>query len=296
MSQIQPVGDAPAASLVGSLEVFTLADVLTLLAESRQDGELQVIGAGSEGRVWLEEGELSNAHVGTAATIGQAVFELACISDGWFYFTSGLTSSSGQPRVPVRAVLAEVQAQVDEWRELRELIPFGSVVSLAPEPPSDDVQLRGDQWRMVATIGNRGRTVTAVLDAIGDDQMSGLRTLRDLFQAGLIMLEDSHNDNEPTRSSTPGIPDTSGNPGSPAVRTGSPFVPPVGVPPVGVPLARSFVDHSPDSVNVRAEETTPAYEFGSNGFADMGDGLATSVPVETSSDSGYTATGWTRDI
>ena len=34
MSQIQSSGEAPAASLVGSLGVFTLSDVLTLLAEN----------------------------------------------------------------------------------------------------------------------------------------------------------------------------------------------------------------------------------------------------------------------
>ncbi len=199
MSQIQSSGEAPAASLVGSLGVFTLSDVLTLLAETEQTGELQVVGSGVDGRVWLGDGELSNAHVGSATTIGQAVFELACVSEGWFYFTAGLVSSSGQPRVPVRAVLDEVRPQVEEWREIREVVPLDSIVSLSPTPPGDDVQIRGDQWKVLTTIGNGGHSVKSVLDAIGGDQITGLRTLRELSQAGLIVLEataatESHED------------------------------------------------------------------------------------------------------
>jgi len=189
MSQIQSSGEAPAASLVGSLGVFTLSDVLTLLAETEQTGELQVVGSGVDGRVWLGDGELSNAHVGSATTIGQAVFELACVTEGWFYFTAGLVSSSGQPRVPVRAVLDEVRPQVEEWREIREVVPLDSIVSLSPTPPGDDVQIRGDQWKVLTTIGNGGHSVKTVLEAIGGDQITGLRTLRDLSQAGLIVLE-----------------------------------------------------------------------------------------------------------
>ena len=91
--------------------------------------------------------------------------------------------------MPVGAVLDEVRPQVEEWREIREVVPLDSVVSLSPTPPGDDVQIRGDQWRVLTTIGNGGHSVKSVLDAIGGDQITGLRTLRDLSQAGLIVLE-----------------------------------------------------------------------------------------------------------
>ena len=66
----------PTASLVGSLSVFTLSDVLTMLASTTQTGELQVVGDVADGRVWLEGGELSNAQVGEATTIGE-------VTEGW---------------------------------------------------------------------------------------------------------------------------------------------------------------------------------------------------------------------
>jgi hypothetical protein len=230
MSQMQSFDNAPAASLVGSMGVFTLADVLTLLAESTQTGELQVVGSEIDGRVWLEEGELSNAHVGSAATIGRAVFELAILTDGWFYFTSGLASSSGQPRVPVRAVLDEVRPQVDEWHELLGIMPFESTVALSPNPPNGDVQLHGDQWRMVTSIGNAGTSVKGLLGASGEDRIAGLRILRDLHHAGLITLEVARHDDEATDAAIPFASGQAQDP--PFVPTASPFSTPDAVPPV----------------------------------------------------------------
>lgn len=186
--------EAPAASLVGSLSVFTLADVLSLLAATDQTGELQVVNDVVDGKIWLEDGQFSNAHVGAASTIGQAVFELACVADGWFYFTAGLTSSSGQPTVPVKAVLDEVRPQVDEWLDLRQVVPLEAVVALSPTPPGQDIQIRSDQWTVLTTVGNAGHSVKAVVDLIGGDQITGLRTLRDLHEAGLIVLEQATED------------------------------------------------------------------------------------------------------
>jgi hypothetical protein len=176
----------PTASLVGSLSVFTLSDVLTMLASTTQTGELQVVGDVADGRVWLEGGELSNAQVGEATTIGQAVFELACVPEGWFYFTTDLLSPSRHPTVPVAAVLDEVLPQVDEWREIRQDVPLEAEVTLAPDPPGQDVQIRSDQWRVLTTVGNSGHTIRSVLEMIGGDQIVGLRTLRDLHSSGLI--------------------------------------------------------------------------------------------------------------
>jgi len=188
MNQHEFSDEAPAASLVGSLAVFTLSDVLSMLASTKQTGELQVVSESTDGKVWLVDGELSNAQVGAATTIGQAVFELACVTEGWFYFTGDVVSSSGQPTVPVMAVLNEVRPQVDEWREIRRDVPLEAVVTLASEPPGQDVQIRSDQWRVLTSVGTSGYSVREVLDQIGGDQIAGLRTLRDLRTAGLIEL------------------------------------------------------------------------------------------------------------
>ncbi len=202
MNQYESSEEAPAATLVGSLTVFSLTDVLYLLASTKQTGEVHVVSPSVDGKVWLADGELSNAQVGAAATIGQAVFELACVTEGWFYFTAGVVSSSGQPTVPVAAVINEVRPQVDEWREIRHDIPLEAVVTLAPNPPGADVQIRNDQWQVLATVGTSGYSVRTVLDLIGGEQIVGLRTLRDLQVAGLIVVDVA----APFPPSTTGVP------------------------------------------------------------------------------------------
>ena len=90
--------------------------------------------------------------------------------------------------MPVGEILTEVSPQVDEWRELQKAVPLEAVVTLCPDPPGQDVQIRSDQWRVLTTIGNSGLTVKSVLDMIGEDQIAGLRTLRELDAAGLTEL------------------------------------------------------------------------------------------------------------
>ena len=180
--------EPPAASLVGSLSVFNLADVLLLLSTTDQTGELQVVSDTMDGKVWLARGGLSNARVGVATTIGQAVFELACLTEGWFYFTAGLVSSSGQPTVPVMAVLDEVRPQIDEWRAITSVIALAAPVGLAPAVPDHDIQIRSDQWRVLTTVGANRNSVKDVLDQVGGEQIVTLRTLSILHQAGLITV------------------------------------------------------------------------------------------------------------
>ena len=88
----------------------------------------------------------------------------------------------------MEAVLNEVRPQVDEWKEIRSVVPVDALVSLSLTPPGRDVQIRSDQWQILTIVGTSGRSVGDVLDVIGGDQITGLRTLRDLSAAGLLQL------------------------------------------------------------------------------------------------------------
>ncbi len=177
-----------AASLVGSLSVFSLSDVLSMLASTAQSGELQVVSETVDGRVWLDRGELTNAQVATATTVGRRCSSWPASP------TAGSTSPpascprTGNRPVPVMSVLTELGPQVDEWRQLSEVVPLEALVTLSPEPPGQDIQIRNDQWRVLTTVGTSGHSVKSVLEMIGDEQIVGLRTLRDLHAAGLIEL------------------------------------------------------------------------------------------------------------
>ena len=112
-------GEVPTASLVGALAIFPLNDVLGLLAETGQRGELQVVGQGVDGHLWIDGKDLVGASLEGANTLTQAVFELILLDEGWFYFTSDQIPPAGQVQhQSVSSVINEVVPQVQEWRDL----------------------------------------------------------------------------------------------------------------------------------------------------------------------------------
>jgi hypothetical protein len=186
MSQIQTGSEATAAALVGSLATFTLFDVLELLARTGHTGELQVVGRGIDQRVWVDRGDLLDpSGEGSNST---ALFELACIEEGWFYFTLMGSVPDGQDRIPMLSVLADLGPQVEEWRNLVAFLPFEARVSMSSAAPAPNVQIRSDQWHLLGVVGSPGRTVRAVLDMSDAHPLETLRTLRELIDAQLVSL------------------------------------------------------------------------------------------------------------
>ncbi len=170
-------GEVPTASLVGALAVFPLNDVLGLLAETGQRGELQVVGHGVDGHLWIDSKDLVGATLEGANTLTQAVFELMLLDEGWFYFTSDQVPPAGQVQhQSVTSVINEVVPQVQEWRDLLSRVPLDAEVRMAPTTPGPEVQIRADQWRVLTTVGTGGRTVSSVVEQLEDDNVVIVRS------------------------------------------------------------------------------------------------------------------------
>lgn len=181
--------EVPTASLVGALAVFPLDDVLGLLADTGQRGELQVVGQGMDGHLWVDGKDLVGSTLDGSNTITQAVFQLMLLNEGWFYFTSDQVPPAGQThRQSVTSVVNEVGPQVQEWRDLLTRVPLASMARMAPVTPGPEVQVRSDQWRVLAALGTTGRTVASVIDQLEDDSVVTLRLLRELVDSGLVVL------------------------------------------------------------------------------------------------------------
>ena len=63
------------------------------------------------------------------STLAEAIFELACATDGWFYFSPWTASPDGGSTVAVEAVVEEILPRLEEWRELQATIPIDALVS-----------------------------------------------------------------------------------------------------------------------------------------------------------------------
>ncbi len=235
-------GAGSPAALAGSLAVFNLADVLRLLAAGGVRGELVVIGPGFEGRLWLDGGRLVGSAVGVTTTISQAAFELALLQEGWFTFSVGPPPPASVDPEEVGDVLARVLPQVVEWRELLRVVPLDAAVRLVPTPPGPEVQIRAEQWQILTSLGPSGASVRGLVDALPLDQVTTLRLLRDLADAGLVEVSraDPAAARDPTSSPAIGHEPAGGTVGTaedPSTAAGLP--PPISSDPWAAPPAQA---------------------------------------------------------
>jgi hypothetical protein len=205
------------AVLVGSLAAFSLPDVLILAASSGAQGRLAVTAPGVDGHLWMEDGELTGFLAGDAATLTEAVFDLALVTDGWFSFFPGGESPAPTGRCPVADVLAEVEPQVAEWHDLVGRVSLDGLVHLSPNAPGPEVQIRADQWHLLTTISTSGSRVRDVLDAMGSEYVVALRLVCELLDSGLIETVDlspAHDHIPGAATMPPGATATSTFPGA----------------------------------------------------------------------------------
>ncbi len=223
MTQTSASGQETEAVLVGSLATFALPSVLTLAAVSGVHGRLAVTANGVDGHLWMEGGDLTGFLAGDAATLTEAVFDLALVTDGWFSFFPGGEPPTPAGRRPVAEVLAEVEPQVAEWHDLICRVSLDGLVHLSPTAPGAEVQIRADQWHVLTTISTTGSRVRDVLDAMGSEYVVALRLVCELLDCGLIETVEatSAHDHMPGGASMPA--------GAPAAATafpGASWVPP----------------------------------------------------------------------
>ena len=208
-TQTAASGQETEAVLVGSLAAFALPDVLILAASSGAHGRLAVTAPGVDGHLWMEDGELTGFLAGDAATLTEAVFDLALVTDGWFSFFPGGESPAPTGRCSVADVLAEVEPQVAEWHELVGRVSLDGLVHLSPNAPGPEVQIRADQWHLLTTISTTGSRVRDVLDAMGSEYVVALRLVCELLDSGLIETVDlapAHDHIPDAATMAPGAP------------------------------------------------------------------------------------------
>lgn len=174
-------------ALQGTLDTFELPDVLRLLASTRKSGRLNLRTDRGEGDVWLDEGQV----VGVAASghgqlpVPQGLFELLRAREGGFVFENGDQAAAPVAPVDVEPLLAVVEEQLAEWREIEAVVPsLAAWLSLASALPTATVTIDAETWRLVAAIGS-GLTVGDLGAHLGLDEVPVSSLVRDLVAMGL---------------------------------------------------------------------------------------------------------------
>ncbi|GIU83620.1 MAG: hypothetical protein KatS3mg008_0395 [Acidimicrobiales bacterium] len=177
-------------ALQGTLETFSLPDVLRLLANTGKTGQLRLSGDRGTGSVWLSEGKIVKCEASGAPHADRFVdvlFELLRFRQGDFLFDTDGPAEAGEA-VEVEPLLAEAEELLAEWRQIEAVVPsLRSWITLEPELPGDSVTLDAERWQIVTAVGH-GSDVASLMDRLRKPELAVTRLVKDLVDAGLARV------------------------------------------------------------------------------------------------------------
>lgn len=182
-------------SLHGSLDSFSIPDVLVFLGGTGKTGELHVAGDGRDGRVWFTGGKVVAAEAGRPTDVINGVFELLRMAAGDFGFTDGVAPAVATEEHDVAAVLAAAQSRLDEWREIEAVVPSPRAEVAAVAAIAGPVTITPEHWVVIAALV-RDASVGAVGDHLGLNEFDSARAVKALVDAGLLTVTAAGGDGE----------------------------------------------------------------------------------------------------
>jgi hypothetical protein len=175
-------------ALQGTLDTFSLPDVLRLLATTSKTGRLRIEGDRGQGSVWLDQGNVVAAAADRAVEgtpTDEVVFELLRFDSGSFAFDADDRATGGGRAEGVEDTLRRATSLLNEWSELEAVVPsLAHHVNLAGDLSADEVTIDADRWRSVVAVA-AGRTVGELASELGLTELGVSRAVRDLVELGV---------------------------------------------------------------------------------------------------------------
>lgn len=178
--------------LSGSLEVFSLHDVLRLICGAGASGRIRVRRGDSHGSLTVAAGRVTGAEVGGAdapdaeATI-DAAMEILHGNGGEFDLVH--EEAAGPLDLDLDGFLERVREREAEWNEvIQSLGSPDTIFRIAPDPASEKVTLTGAQWRLLALVDGH-RTAREIVREAGGVPFAVYSGLSELARAGFVVPE-----------------------------------------------------------------------------------------------------------
>ena len=178
--------------LQGTLDVFSLDEVLGLLAGAAKTGILNIDGDRGVGNLGLVDGQVTSgaADLETGdGSLASVVFELLRFEAGSFVFDADGGPGEGGAE-PVAAVLAAAHELLDEWRQIEAVVPsLHHGIHLVDSLPASETTIADHEWETVVAVGE-GTTVGVVADRLGLGEVDGSRRIKLVVERGFVALEE----------------------------------------------------------------------------------------------------------
>jgi hypothetical protein len=175
-------------ALQGTLDTFSLPDVLRLLATTAKSGRLRIEGDRGQGSIWLHQGKVVDAAADRAmdgTPPDEVTFELLRFEHGSFAFDTDDRASDASSPHDVEDLLRKAHGLLSEWGELEAVVPsLAHQVTLSSDLSADEVTIDADHWRTVVAVAS-GRTVGEMATTLELTELAVSRAVRDLVELGV---------------------------------------------------------------------------------------------------------------
>ncbi|MDZ7674185.1 MAG: DUF4388 domain-containing protein [Acidimicrobiales bacterium] len=178
-------------ALQGTLETFSVPEVLRLLSSTRKSGLMALGGDRGMGKVWFDEGQIVAAESDQDKTgeINGVLFDLLRFNVGEFVFEPETAPTEASPPTEVETALDRAEALLAEWHELEAVVPSLDLgVRLRPEIDGP-VTVTSDQWTSLVALGG-GASAAGLGEALDLGELDTCRRIRDLVDADLVEITD----------------------------------------------------------------------------------------------------------
>jgi hypothetical protein len=179
-------------ALQGTLDTFSLPDVLRLLATTSKTGRLRIDGDRGHGSVWLADGGVVDADAERAVDgtpTDEVIFELLRFSSGSFAFDGDdVAAANGKPE-DVELLLRRASSLLSEWTELEAVVPsLEHEIRLSGDLSADEVTIDAERWRSLVAVA-AGCTVGELASTLGLTELGVSRAVRDLVDLGVADVD-----------------------------------------------------------------------------------------------------------
>ncbi|MBT8240481.1 MAG: DUF4388 domain-containing protein [Acidimicrobiia bacterium] len=178
--------------LQGSLDNFSLDEVLNLLAGTMKSGHLRISGDRGTGSLWVDDGLLVQAEASNTVTGGDwedVMFELLRFESGNFSFVADDLAPSPAEPTEIEPLVERGRELLVEWKSIESVIrsPEHFLIPVA-QLPIEQVMLTSAEWETVIRIGE-GRTVSQTCSLLSVGELKGCRRIKSVVERGLVTVE-----------------------------------------------------------------------------------------------------------